>query len=96
MQKNTDKKTILLVEDDITFIKVISERLKDENVNIVTANYGNTIVFMEKVTAQENPRTYLDFGIDKYFVKSNSSLDSIVKEVKNTLNYNLLTSSTEQ
>jgi len=51
---------------------------------------------MEKVTAQENPRTYLDFGIDKYFVKSNSSLDSIVKEVKNTLNYNLLTSSTEQ
>ena len=48
-------------------------------------DYGNTVVFLEKLVHEENPKTYLEFGIDKYFVKSNSSLDSILEEVKRYL-----------
>ncbi|RJR27360.1 response regulator [candidate division WWE3 bacterium] len=48
-------------------------------------DYGNTVVFMEKLEHEENPKTYVEFGIDKYFVKSNSSLDTILEEVKKYL-----------
>ena len=48
-------------------------------------DYGNTVVSMDSMVHEENPRTYSEFGIDKYFVKSNSSLDMILGEVKKYL-----------
>ena len=48
-------------------------------------DYGNTVVFLERLTSEEKPKTYLEYGIDKYFVKSNTSLDTIILEIKKKL-----------
>lgn len=48
-------------------------------------DYGNTVVFLERLTSEEKPKTYLEYGIDKYFVKSNTSLDTIIMEIKKKL-----------
>ncbi|NMB70433.1 response regulator [candidate division WWE3 bacterium] len=48
-------------------------------------DYGNTVVFLERLTTEEKPKTYLEYGIDKYFVKSNTSLDTIILEIRKKL-----------
>ena len=47
--------------------------------------YGNTIAMMQSMATEKNPKSYLEYGIDKYFVKSNSSLESIFKDAKKYL-----------
>lgn len=48
-------------------------------------DYGNTVVFLERMISEDQPKTYLEFGIDKYYVKSNTSLDTIITDMKKTL-----------
>ncbi len=50
-------------------------------------DYGNTVVFLERLTADKDAKTYLEYGIDKYFVKSNTSLDTIINEIKKKLGH---------
>lgn len=133
-------KTVLVVEDDTNFVKIITAKLAKNGIKTINApsameglkslennnvdliwldhyllgektgydfvtevkkdkrfnripifvitnydDYGNTVVFMERLASSEHPKTYLEYGIDKYFVKSNTSLDSIINEIKKKL-----------
>ncbi|OGC68732.1 hypothetical protein A2415_02150 [candidate division WWE3 bacterium RIFOXYC1_FULL_39_7] len=72
--------------DFVTFIKE-DKRWNRIPIFLITNydDYGNTVVQMEQMVQEENPKTYSEFGIDKYFVKSNTSLDTILGEVKKYL-----------
>lgn len=133
-------KVVLIVEDDVNFVKIITAKLGKSGIKTITANnaddglkmlaenkvdlvwldhylvgektgydfvssvkkdktlnklpifvvtnyddYGNTVVFLERLASEEQPKTYLEYGIDKYFVKSNTSLDKIIEEIKKKL-----------
>lgn len=139
-QKLETGKTVLVVEDDANFVRIITQKLQKNGISVVTASntadglnvletnkidlvwldhylvgeqtgydfvaavkkdkrfsripiflvtnyddYGNTVVFLERLTSQDKPKTYLEYGIDKYFVKSNTSLDTIMLEIKKKL-----------
>ena len=140
MPENDTGKTVLIIEDDPAFQKIIVKKLETIGVNSVTAvtaqegwdqlennkidliwldhylkgeetgydfvskvkkekrfkkipifvvtnfdDYSNTVVFLERLASEKDTKTYLEFGIDKYFVKSNTTLDTILNEVKKYL-----------
>ncbi len=125
-----ERKTILVIEDEIPLLDAIKKKLENNGIDVVTARsveqaltYLNDIekidgiwldhyllgqsdglalvsvlkqesskwkhipIFVVSNTASEDKvRTYMQLGVDKYFVKANFRLDQIIAALKESLN----------
>jgi CheY-like chemotaxis protein len=75
-----------------TGLDLVAEIKADEDLKkipvFVVTNYddhSNVFVFMEKTGKMEKPQTYLEYGVEKYFIKTDFALDQIVQEIKKYL-----------
>lgn len=73
----------------LDFVGVIkrSNDYKKVPVFVITnfEDYQNAVLFMEKIASGSSADSYLNYKIEKFFVKSNTTLEQIIAEVKKFL-----------
>lgn len=123
----SDKKTILVVEDEKPLLKAIQTKLERNDFEVLTArkaeeaydylndknvdgvwldhyllgkedgldfvakvksdnNWKKIPVFVVSNTASSDKvRSYINFGVDKYYTKADYRLDNIIDDIKNSI-----------